>query len=63
MVDHKSCKFFMVEHETAIVGITDSEKLGLICINFDMVRNENHIKIVNEVKGEDESFRQTIERE
>ena len=29
-----------------------------------MVRNENHIKIVNEVKGEEEeSFRQTIERE
>ena len=24
------CKFFVVEHETAIVGITDSEKLGLI---------------------------------
>ena len=48
------CKFFVVEHETAIVGITDSEKLGLTCVNFDMVRNENHIKIVNEVKGEDE---------
>ena len=57
------CKLFMVEHETAIVSITDSEKLGLICVNFDMVRNENHIKIVNEVNGEEESFRQTIERE
>ena len=29
------CRFFVVEHETAIVGITDSEKLGLICVNFD----------------------------
>ena len=58
------CKFFILEHKTAIVGITDSEKLGLICVNFDMVRNENHIKIVNEVKGEEEeSFRQTIEKE
>ena len=57
------CKFFVVEHETAIVGITDSEKLGLIQVNFDMVRNENHIKIINEVKGDEESFKQTIEKE
>ena len=58
------CKFFVVEHETAIVGITDSEKLGLISINFDMIKNEKHIKIVNEVKDQkEETFRQTIERE
>ena len=58
------CKFFVVEHETAIVGIMDSEKLGLISVNFDMIKNEKHIKIVNEVKGQnEESFRQTIERE
>ena len=24
------CKFFVIEHEMAIVGITDSEKLGLV---------------------------------
>ena len=59
------CKFFVVEHETAIVGITDSEKLGLIQVNFDMVKNENHIKIINEVKDshDEESFKQTIEKE
>ena len=58
------CTFFIVEHETAIVGITDSEKLGLISVNFDMVKNERHIKIVNEVKDQnEESSRQTIERE
>ena len=58
------CKFFVVEHETAIVGITDSEKLGLISVNFDIVKNEKHIKIINEVKGQnEESFRQTIEKE
>ena len=58
------CKFFVVEHKTAIVGITDSEKLGLISVNFDMVKNKKHIKIVNEVKGQnEESFRQTIEKE
>ena len=54
------CKFFMVQHETAIVGITDSEKLGLVQVNLDMVKNE-HIKIINEVN--EESFKQTIERE
>ena len=47
----------------AIVGITDSEKLGLIQVNFDMVRNKNHIKIINEVKGVEETFKQTIEKE
>ena len=57
------CKFFIVEHETVIVGITDSEKLGLISVNFDMVQNEKHIKIVSEVRDEEETFRQTIERE
>ena len=35
------CKFFMVEHETAIVGISDSEKLRLVQVNFDMVKNEH----------------------
>ena len=59
------CKFFVVEYELAIVGITDSEKLGLIQVNFDMVRNEHHIKIINEVKDnhDEESFKQTIEKE
>ena len=57
------CKFFMVEHETAIIGITDSEKLGLVSVNFDMVQNEKHVKIIGEVKDEEESFKQTIERE
>ena len=58
------CKFFVVEHKTAIVGITDSEKLGLISVNFDMIKNEEHINIVNEVKDQkEETFGQTIERE
>ena len=32
------CKCFVVEHETAIVGISDSEKLRLVQVNFDMLR-------------------------
>ena len=54
------CKFFVVEHETALVGIADSEKLGLVQVNFDMVRNE-HVKIINEVT--EESFKHSIEKE
>ena len=43
-------KFFVVEHETAIIGINDAEKLGLIRVNFDLVEEEQ-IKIINEVNG------------
>ena len=54
------CNFFVVEHETALVGINDSEKLGLVQVNFDMVKNE-HVKIINEVT--EESFKCSIEKE
>ena len=50
-----------MEHETAIVSIADSEKLGLIQVNFDMVKNENHIRIIDDINGK--SFKQTIEKE
>ena len=53
------CKFFVVEHETAIVGISDSEKLRLVQVNFDMVRD---VKIINEVK-EGQAFKEKIEKE
>ena len=49
------CKFFVVEHETTLLGINDSEKLGLVNVNFDMVKN------VDEVT--EESFKQKIEGE
>ena len=54
------CKFFVVEHQTAIIGITDSEKLGLVNVNFDMVQNE-HIKVIAEVN--EETFKWSIEKE
>ena len=54
------CKFFVVEHDTALVGINDSEKLGLVKVNFDMVKNEC-VQIINEVT--EESFKLEIERE
>ena len=49
------CKFFVVEHETALLGFDDSEKLGLVKVNFDMVKN------INEVTKE--SFKHKIEGE
>ena len=39
------CKFFVVEHKMAIVCITDSEKLGLIQVNFDISRSLMRSKI------------------
>ena len=49
------CKFFVVEQETALLGINDSEKLGLVKVNFDTVKN------IDEVTKE--SFKQKIEGE
>ena len=45
--------------ETAIVGISDSEKLRLVQVHFDMVRD---VKIINEVK-EGQAFKEKIEKE
>ena len=53
------CKFFFIEHETAIVRIADSEKLKLVKVNFDMV--EKGVKVIHEVT--EESFKQKIEFE
>ena len=47
------CKFFVVEHDTALLGIGDSEKLGLVKVNFDMVKSDET----------NESFKQKIEEE
>ena len=37
---HKICQFFVVDFPTAILGIHDSESLGLITIHFDCIRAE-----------------------
>ena len=42
------CKFYMVEHSTAILGVSDSEKLGLVKVNFDMIQNRR-VKLVHNV--------------
>ena len=53
-------KFFVVKHETAIIGINDAEKLGLIRVNFDLVEEEQ-IKIINEV-NDSQDFKCQIEK-
>ena len=55
------CKFYVVEHETAIVGITDAEKLRLVKVNFDTVRD---VRIIHEITGnEGQAFKEKIEKE
>ena len=50
------CKFFIVEHEIAIVGITDLKKLKLVKVNFDMVKG---VKVIHDFTQE--SFKKEIE--
>ena len=56
------CRFYVVEHETAIVGITDAEKLKLVRVNFDTVRD---VKIIHEITGNNEGqvFKEKIEKD
>ena len=48
----------MVEHETAIVEISDAEKLRLIRVNFDTVRD---VKVIHEI-SEGQAFKDKVER-
>ena len=41
------CKFYVVEHNTVILGITDSERLGLVRVNFDTV--DCSVKVVHDI--------------
>ena len=42
------CKFYVVEHATAILGVSDSEKLGLVKVNFDVIQSKT-VKMVHNV--------------
>ena len=53
----------MVEYSTAIIGISDSEKLGLVKVNFDVSEHEGSIKVVHNINQESESFKKQIETE
>ena len=55
------CKFYVVEDATAILGISDSEKLGLVKVNFDMIDKLNSVKLVHNITSD--SFKWKIEME
>ena len=57
----KICKFYVVEHATAILGISDSKKLGLVKVNFDIIQSKT-VKMVHNVSLS-EVFKCEIETE
>ena len=54
-------KFYVVEHATAILGVSDSEKLGLVKVNFDVIQSKT-VKLVHNVSMS-EIFKCEIETE
>ena len=38
---HKICKFYVDEFSTVIIGVNDSEELGLVKVNFDMLEKSS----------------------
>ena len=57
------CKFYVVEHNTAIVGIHDSEKLCLVNVNFDVIEKSSSVKVVHEIIQESDLFKKQMESE
>ena len=42
------CKFYVVEHSTTILGVSESEKLGLVKVNFDVIQSKT-VEMVHNV--------------
>ena len=57
----KICKFYVGKHATSILGISDSEKLGLVKVNFDVIQSKT-IRMVNNI-GLSEVFKHEMETE
>ena len=55
------CKFYIVKHATAILGVTDSERLSLVKANSDMIDKSNSVKPVCNITSD--SFKRQIEME
>ena len=56
------CKFYVVEHSTAILGVSDSEKLGLVKVKFDTIQNKT-LGLVHSVNSNSEAFKCQMESE
>ena len=52
----------MVEHSTTTLGVSDSKKLGLVKVDFDMIQNKT-LKLVHSVDTESDMFKAKIELE
>ena len=44
----KICKFYVVEHSTTILGVSDSKKLGLVKVNFDVIQSKM-VKMIHNI--------------
>ena len=55
------CKFYVVEHNTTILGVSDSEKLGLVKVNFDVIQSKM-VKMVHNISLS-EMFKHEMESE
>ena len=55
------CKFYVVEHNTAILGVSDSKKLGLVKVNFDVIQSKT-VKMVHNISLS-EMFKHEMESE
>ena len=55
------CKFYIVEFNTMIIEIHDSETLGLENINFDVIEKGNSIRVIHNI--ESDCFKRQIETE
>ena len=51
----------MVEHSTTILGVSDSEKFGLVKVNFDI--QNKMLRLVHSVNIESELFKAKMESE
>ena len=57
------CKFYVVEHATVILGVSDSEKLGLVKVNFDAIKSEKTVRLVHAVDQVSDDLKSEIESE
>ena len=55
------CKFYVVEHATAILGVSDSEILGLVKVNFDAINAAKMVRLVHSVDNVSDEFKSKIE--
>ena len=53
------CKFYVIELNTEVIGIHDSETLGLVNINFDVIEKGNSIRVIHNI--ESDCFKRQIE--